>query len=170
MNNLRYISCFVLIFLLQLALTKYCQIGSYIYICLLPALILSLPTSYAGWYDMLIAFICAIIVDGFADGQWGMNAAALIPAAALRKSFISIFIGSELVERGYSFSFYTNGIGKVGAAMLATMLVYMSIYVFLDCAGVRSWGFMAMRLLLSSLVSMIFSMIAINILCPRPKR
>ncbi len=156
--------------LLQLVLTKYCQIGSYVFICILPAMILCLPTSQPTWMQLLIAFACGMFVDALADGCWGLNAAALVPVAFMQKFLIRVFISDEIVERGYSFSFWTNGIIKVGVAMLVSILIYMSIYAVIDCAGERSGWFMFYRILFSSLVSGIFSLAVINILCPRPAR
>lgn len=170
MTDARYTVTFILMLLLQLVLSKYCQIGPYVCICILPAMILSLPTSQPGWLQMTIAFACGLLVDILADGQWGMNAAALIPGAAMQKFFIRLFISDEIVERNYSFSFRKNGFGKISGALLAEILLFMAIYVILDCAGRRSGIFIASRIMLSTLVSFVFCAPAINILCPRPAR
>lgn len=170
MSRGRYILCFILLLIIQLALTKYCQIGSYICISLLPVMVLCLPTANRTWVNMLIALGCGLIVDALADGQWGMNAAALVPAAALQKLFIRLFIGDEIVERHYSFSFWSNGVVKIGAAMLAELIIFTGIYVILDCAGCRSGAFIFFRTLASVMTSFVFGLIVVNTLCPRPSR
>lgn len=170
MSRGRYILCFALLLVLQLALTKYCQIGSYICISLLPVMVLCLPTGNHSWMNMLIAMGCGLLVDALADGQWGMNAAALIPVAVMQKPLIRIFIGDEIVERHYSFSFWSNGVVKIGGAMLAELILFMGIYVLLDCAGCRSGAFMFFRTLSSVAVSFVFGLLVVNILCPRPSR
>lgn len=170
MTRGKYILCFILMLAIQMALTKYCQIGSYVCISMLPVMILCLPTGNRTWMNMLIAMGCGLIVDALADGQWGMNAAALIPAALMQKPFIRLFIGEEIVERHYSFSFWSNGVVKIGAAMLAELLIFTTIYVILDCAGCRSGAFIFFRILCSVAVSFIFGLMVVNTLCPRPLR
>lgn len=170
MNSFKYVSCFIITLALQLVLTKYCQIGSYIMISLLPALVLSLPTYHSTSLNMIIAFACGLCVDFLSDGIWGMNAAALTVTAAAQKSAIKVFIGEDIVERGYSISFWANGFVKINGATMLVVLIYMISYTLLDCAGVRDLVFILKRVLYSSLFSLIFCLFTVNILCPRPQR
>lgn len=170
MNNSRFTLCFIAMLFMQLVLTKYCHIGSYISISLLPAMILCQPTHRPTWMTMLIAFCCGLFVDVLADGMPGLNAAALIPVAVFQKLLIRIFIGEEAVERHYGFSFWGNGVVKISAMAIIEIALFMTIYITLDCAGKRDAGFIALSVLESTLASYLFSLVVINTLCPRPER
>lgn len=170
MKDNRFILTFILMLVLQLVLTKYCQIGPYIYISILPAMILCMPTGKDSWWVMTVAFLAGILVDGLADGPLGLNAAALVPVAAFQKKVIKTFIDEDLVTRHYSFSFRQYGFGKIATALSIEQAIYFIIYVFADSAGTRSIGFNLLKILLSFIVSMIFGLISVNVLAPRPRR
>lgn len=155
---------------LQLVLTKYCQIGSLVFISLLPAMILCLPTDQSTITNMFIALGCGLCVDFLSDGVWGLNTSALIPVAFMQKAIIRLMIGNELVDRGYAFSYAANGFMKIFMSLLISTLFYMSIYVTLDCVGADDWHFIVRRTLCSTAVSMVFGLVAVNILCPKQQR
>ena len=170
MKDTRFAVTYILMLILQLVLTKYCQIGPYIYISMLPAMVLCMPTARPTWRTMAAAFITGILVDGLADGPLGLNAAALIPVAALQKPVIRLVIDEDLVTRHYSFSFHQYGISKLATALCIEQAVYFAIYVIADGVGVRSFGFNLLKFTASFVVSLIFGLICMNILSPRPKR
>lgn len=170
MKNGNYIIKFVILLLVQMVLTKYCRIGYHIFISILPAMILCAPTSNKTFLTGLLAFVSGLAVDFLSDGVPGLNAAALVPVAFLQKPFIRIFIDDEIVERHYSFSFWEYGIIKVGLALLAEMAVYFAIYVIADSAGTRTVWFNLLTFFCSMAVSLVFCMVAVNVLAPRQKR
>lgn len=170
MRDGRFIVSFILLMIIQLPLAKNCQIGPYIYISLLPALTLCLPTGMRTSGVMAVAFACGLVVDMLADGVIGLNAAAVVPVAALQKTLIRKLIDEEIVNRGYSFSFYNNGYGKIGLALLVCCVVYFAVYVFLDSAGTRPLGFNLGKACASIAVSFVFGMVACGVLHPRQKR
>jgi len=170
MNNNRFITVYVLMLVLQLILTKCCQIGPYLYINLLPAMIFCMPTTRSTSFVMLIAFLSGFLVDALADGPLGLNALALIPCAFVQKPLIGFIIDEDVVERGYSFSFHQFGYIKVGFALLIEVFIFFILYVLFDGAGERSVGFNVAKIFLSSLVSFVFCMVATGVLSPRQKR
>ena len=169
MKQSTFIASFILLMVIQLILAKYCQIAPYIYISLLPALVLCLPTARPQWFVMTVAFACGIATDLLADGVPGLNAAAILPAALLQKRMISIFIDDEMVERGYSFSFRENGYLKILSALTVLYAIYFVIYVIVDNAGQKPAGFMLARIAVSLCISLIFGAVVCGILCPRRK-
>lgn len=170
MNNSRFILVYFLMLVLQLILTKCCQIGPFLYISLLPAMIFCMPTTRRTSFVMLIAFLSGLLVDALADGPLGLNALALIPCAFIQKPLVGFFIDKDVVERGYSFSFHQFGYIKVGLALIIEVFLFFTLYVLFDGAGERSAGFNAAKIFVSSLISFIFCMVATGVLSPRQKR
>lgn len=167
--NRHFSIVFAVMLLLQLVLVKYCQIGHMIYISILPAMILCQPTSRPTPLVILLAFLTGMCVDLLADGVVGLNTAALLPLALIQKPVIRLMIDEDVVERHYSFSFFRHGYIRVGGALLVMTLLYMILYMVLDNAGDRTAGFVILRIFLSSLVSMIFAMVATAMLSPKQK-
>lgn len=170
MTRSSFIVRFIVLFILQLILTKYCQIGPFIFISILPAMILCMPTSRSTWWVLVVAFLAGLAVDGLADGPLGLNAAALLPVAALQKLLIRIFIDEDIVERHYSFSFRSNGYFKIIGTLAVSVLVFIIIYVILDSAGTRNFGFNFLKVLLSASSGIIFGIPAIEFLSPYQKK
>lgn len=166
MPNRKFIATFILMLMVQLVLTKYCQFGPFLYICLLPAMVLCLPTSEPSWRIMIVAFVAGLLVDGLADGPLGLNAMAAVMVAAIQKLVLRLCIGEEIVERGYSFSFHQNGFFKILLALLASAAVFFAVYVIADSAGIRTGGFNFMKWACSTVVGVIFGLFAVNILSP----
>jgi len=169
MRNGRFIVMTLLIIIIQIVLAKYCQIGPFLYFCVLPAVILCMPTTRPTWYVMILAFIIGFMVDGLADGPLGLNAMALIPVAALQKPLIKWIIDEECVERGYSFSFHRHGYLAITGALAIEVLVFFILYVIFDSAGERSFSFNISKILLSSLSGIILGLIVCGVLNPRQR-
>lgn len=170
MRNSRYTICFVLLLVAQLILARFCQIGPYIYISLLPAMIMCMPMSVPTWLNCIIAFLCGMAVDGLADGVWGLNAMALVPLAFLNKSFINMFISREVVEREYGISFYQHGVFAIGFTLFIHTLLYFVIYICFDSGAERGLVFCLVKMATSVVTSLVFGLVCVNLLCPRPER
>lgn len=166
MQNSRFIFTFILMLVIQLVLTKYCQFEPFLYICLLPAMALCFPTSSPTWRTMIAAFVTGLLVDGLADGPLGLNALALVGVTALQKLILRICIRDDMVERGYGFSYHENGFFKIFTALLVTTALFFAIYVIADSLGVRSNGFNFMKWACSTAVSLIFGLFAVDVLSP----
>ena len=83
----------------QIVLCNYCPLGPYITLSILPAMTLCLPLKNSNTICMLIAFASGLAVDWLSEGLIGINAASLIPVAALRSTFIRIFLGEDIINR-----------------------------------------------------------------------
>lgn len=121
----------------QILLCNYFPFGMYVVLSLLPAMILCIPLTIGTAGCMLIAFASGLAVDWLSEGLLGINAAALVPVALLRKPFIRLFLGEDLITRKDSFSFRKNGAGKISMTMILALAVFLGIYIFLDGAGTR---------------------------------
>lgn len=167
MRTSRFVVTYVLMLVIQLVLTRHGQVAPYLYVCLLPAMVFCIPTAIPSWVAMLAAFASGMLVDGLADGPLGLNTAALVAVAFTRRGVIGLLIDSELIERNYNFSFYRNGWQKISLALIVEIVLFFTIYVTADSAGTRSAGFNAMRILISTAVSYIFSLGVVATLSPR---
>ena len=170
MSNGRFILLTTLLVAVQLVLTGLCNISATVTLSLLSAIVFCMPTSWSAPVSALAAFAIGIAVDLLAEGPIGLNAAALVPVAAVRKSIIGAFIDKEIVERNYMFSYYRYGYFKIGGSLLLTSIIFFSIFILLDNAGTRDALFCIGRILISSLCSLPFCMATAGILAPRVRR
>lgn len=148
---------FWLIYLLILAadilLGNFLNAGPWICITLLPVLVLCLPVGYGGPAAMGIAFATAFAADFFTHGILGLNVMALLPAAFSHRWIISLVFGSEVYARGEDLSLRRQGLPKMMLALLISTALFFAVYVWVDAAGTRSFGFNTLRWLASTLAS-----------------
>ena len=111
----------------QIILCNYAQLGPYILLSMLPAMVLCIPTSVNTITCMLIAFASGLSVDWLSEGLLGLNTAAILPVALARKSIIKVFMGEDLISRGDSFSYRKNGFAKISAAHSVCLITFLSI-------------------------------------------
>lgn len=164
MQNKVFITRFAVLLAIQLVLAKYCQIGQFVYISILPAMILCMPTSRPSWWVTVAAFLSGLLVDGLADGVPGLNAAAILPVAVSQKAIIRMLIDQEAVKREYDLSFRENGYLRVSLGISACTLLFMIIYVTADCIHSESFILILLKILCSSIVSFIFGMAVFSVL------
>lgn len=161
---------YFLLLICQIVLCNYCNLGPYIMLTMLPAMILCIPLSISTPFCMLIAFASGLAVDWLAEGVIGLNASAAVPVALLRKPVIRIFFGNEIIERGSSISLKKSGAAKVSAALFICLAVFLSLYIILDGAGTRPVWFNLTRAGLSLVANLILSLIVANILTPDDRK
>ena len=161
---------YFLLVICQIVLCNYAYLGPYIMLSILPAMVMCIPLSVGTAGCMLIAFITGLSVDWLSEGLIGINAAALLPVALARQTFIRIFLGEDIINRKDSFSIRKNGIGKVSIAMAAAYMLFLGIYIFLDGAGTRPFWFCAARFGVSLIVNMSLAFLTANILTPDDRK
>ncbi|MBQ3245269.1 MAG: hypothetical protein IJB06_00995 [Bacteroidales bacterium] len=155
---------FFLLVIGQVILCNFTNLGPYVTLTMLPAMILCVPLTVSTPLCMILAFATGLTVDWLAEGLIGINAAALVPVALLRKPLVRFFLGEDLITRGDSFSFRKNGIGKISMLTITSLVVFLGIYVILDGAGTRPTWFNFTRLGVSLLCNCLLSLIVTNIL------
>ena len=87
MNKPGNILFFILVFLLQLVISDYLNLGPWVCLTLVPFLILHIPLSRNPHWVMLAAFGIGLGLDILSAGVPGMNAFAAVLTAAPRKFF-----------------------------------------------------------------------------------
>lgn len=154
----------------QILLCNYFPFGMYVVLSLLPAMILCIPLTVGTAGCMLIAFASGLAVDWLSEGLLGINAAALVPVALLRKPFIRLFLGEDLITRKDSFSFRKNGAGKISMTMILALAVFLGIYIFLDGAGTRPVLIDLARLAASLICCWPLALLVTDILTPDDRK
>lgn len=161
---------YTLLLIGQIALCNYSQLGPYIMLSMLPAMILCIPTNISTIAGMLIAFISGLSVDWLSEGIIGLNTAALVPVALARKGIIKIFLGEDLITRGDSFSYKKNGFVKISAAHSVCLIIFLGLYIILDGAGTRPTWFCLTRGGISFVCNFLLAIIVTNILVPDDRK
>ena len=161
---------YILLVVCQVVMNTYTQLGPYIMLSMLPAMVLCIPTGVKTSVCMLIAFASGLAVDWLAEGYIGLNIAALLPVALLRRNVIRIFLGEDIINRNDTFSIRKNGIGKVSLALFVSVSIFLALHIFLDGAGTRPLWFSATRFGASLACNWILGLLVINILTPDDRK
>jgi hypothetical protein len=161
---------YVLLIICQVLMSTYTQLGPYIMLSMLPAMVLCIPTGVKTTICMLIAFASGLAVDWLSEGFIGLNIAALLPVALLRKGIIRIFLGEDIINRNDTFSIRRNGIGKVSFALISSVSIFLALHIFLDGAGTRPLWFCMARFGASLACNWLVGLLVINILTPDDRK
>ena len=161
---------YILLVICQVVMSTYTQLGPYVMLSMLPAMVLCIPTGIKTSVCMLIAFASGLAVDWLSEGFIGLNVAALLPVALLRRGIIRIFLGEDIINRNDTFSIRKNGIGKVSLALLISVSIFLALHIFLDGAGTRPLWFSMTRFGVSLACNWILGLLVINILTPDDRK
>lgn len=148
----------------QIILCNFTNLGPYITLSLLPAMILCVPLTVSTPMCMLLAFATGLSVDWLSEGLIGINAASLIPVALMRKPLIRFFLGEDIITRSDSFSIRKNGAGKISTILILSAIIFLGLYIFLDGAGTRTIQFNLTRFAISLVCNYFLALIVTNIL------
>lgn len=144
---------FILLFVVQLLVWNYFNFLQYVFIVFLPVMLLCLPIERGSISLMLLAFVLGVAADFLVNGQLGLTALALVPVAALRRTVIQLVFGNEILARGEELSFHRQRHTKFVTATLMLTSVFLLVYLWVDGAGMYSLGFLALKYVISLLVS-----------------
>ena len=161
-GNLFYL---VLVFLLQLVLSDYVHLGPWMYLCLVPFLIGSLPLQRSPHATLLAAFAIGLLLDILSDGVPGLNAFAAVMAAAPRKFFYRTLVNADRQDRTAVLLIRDVDTLKYLKYLAALTATYMAAYLLLDCISFRPLGFIVVKFLVSTAASL-----AIGLLLALPVR
>lgn len=153
---------YVLLLICQIILCNFSNLGPFIMLTLLPAMILCIPTGTGATTCLIVAFASGIAVDWLSEGLLGLNTASLLPVAISRKWFIRLFLGEDIIARKDSFSIRKNGLGKVSLAIIAVTMLFLVIYVTLDGAGTRPFWFCMTRVLISLIFNWLLGLLVVK--------
>ena len=154
----------------QIIMCNYCQLGPYVMLSMLPAMVLCIPPGINTIVCMLIAFASGLATDWLSEGLLGLNAAAILPVALMRNGIIKIFMGEDLIIRGDRFSYRKNGFAKISAAHSLCLITFLAIYIFLDGAGTRPLWFCLTKGGVSFVCNFLLAIMVTNILAPDDRK
>lgn len=136
---------YIMLVIAQILICNFINTGPYVFLTILPALILCIPLSVPTVPLMLAAAVSGLAVDWLAEGVIGLNMAAAIPVAFIKRGIVRLMFGEEILERGEHFSVRKNGFMKVSAAILICTALFLAVYIFTDSAGTRPFLFNLIR-------------------------
>ena len=145
---------FVLVFLLQVVLSDYLHLGPWLYLCLIPFIILHIPLSRSPHYVMLIAFALGLGLDVLSLGVPGLNAFAAVMAAAPRKTFYRWLVNRDRQDQTEIPTLRGVGIAKYSKYLGAVTAVYLAAYILLDCVSFRPASFILIKFAVSTAASL----------------
>ena len=161
---------YVLLLVVQLLLNRFLRVSPYVAVYILPMMVLCISIRVQTWAVMLIAFATGVAADLLSEGVVGLNAVALVPVALLRNIIVQAVFGTEVFARQEDFSSRRNGWGKVSLAATLALLLYLIMYIWVDAAGMRPFGYNLLRLVCSLAVSLPANLIALELLAPDSRR
>lgn len=122
---------FVLVFILQLVMAHYVNLGPWVHISLLPLLVLVLPEQWRTQRTMLVAFALGLLLDLLSGGPLGLNSAAAVLAATPRKMMLERKHPNPLL------------------CLVVMTALYLLGYFLLDGVSFHPFWFMPVKLLAS---------------------
>ena len=161
---------YIFLLMAQLLLSNFFHVTPYIFLTLLPLMVLCIPIRMGTIGAMLIAGLSGLVIDFLSEGVLGLNALALIPVAYARNGIIGLIFGPELFARKEDFSIGRCGFGKVAVALFLSLLIFLVIYIWADGAGTRPLWFNGLRLGASLVASFLLSLLTLGVLAPDPRK
>ncbi|MGN0191216.1 MAG: hypothetical protein ACI39U_06130 [Candidatus Cryptobacteroides sp.] len=160
----------VMVVLAQLVVCNYLFFGPMVTLTLLPVAVLFIPLRQKTPLVMVEAFLIGLFVDWLSDGVPGLNAAALVPVAFVRDFLVRLFVGEDTVVRRDPVTVGKSGWFRMIAMISVATLLFLLVYVPLDSAGTRSFGFNAARTGLSFAASLVVGIVLANVFSNLNKR
>lgn len=152
----------VVLLIMQLVVTDYLNLGPLVCVSILPLIIFALPTSTSPALMMSIAFVCGCMVDGIAEGIWGINAFSLVLVAALRNFIVNILIDRELILRRLPIDMKKYGWPNILLCVTILTAVFFLAYCICDMASQRPLWFIIVKVICSTLISVALSVPALG--------
>lgn len=166
MKHGKFFISYTLLLVIQVLICNFLHLTQFIYLTILPMMVLLIPLDLSTVAAMLIAFASGFAVDWLADGILGLNVLALVPVALLRKPIISLVFGEEVFARGEDISIKSQGILPMSVAFIMAGAVFLIIYVWADGAGTRPFWFSLARFGASLVAGFILSLLTADLLSP----
>lgn len=144
----------ILIVIIQTIIANFIYAGAYITISLLPFILLMLPMQWSTARVLAISVLVSLPADVFAEGVIGLNMASLLPAALVREWMIRIFAAGGQRDREGTVSSDWLGRGRMIIFISVILIVFLALYVIIECSGTRSAVFILSKTAVSYAVNM----------------
>jgi rod shape-determining protein MreD len=151
----RYGLIFVLLILLQVLLFNNIQFSGYINPYIYVMFILLLPVEIPAWLMLLLSFATGAIIDYF-SGSPGVHSSATVLAGFVRPYVLRVISPRDGYESGTSPSMLNYGFRWFLTYTLVIILVHHTALFYLEVFRFTDFFRTMLRVLLSSLFSIIF--------------
>ena len=159
MSQSRSILFFIVVFLLQLAISNYLHLGPWITVSLIPFLILQIPLQRPVHLVMLSAFGLGLLLDWLSAGVLGLNAFAAVMTAAPRWILYRLLVNDERQDALWIPLLRSTGLVKYLRYLSVLTAIYLASFILLDCVSVRPVGFILVKFVVSTLVSTLLGLL-----------
>lgn len=144
-TDTKFVATWLFLVLVQIVICDCMFLGPLVTVTLLPVLVIFLPLYARTETTMIIAFAAGFAVDWLSDGVLGLNMASLVPVVLLQKPLVRLFIGEDTVVRTEALSSKKSGTTRLFALSTISTAIFLLLYVALDGAGERTFGFCTLR-------------------------
>lgn len=131
-NSVKYLILIICILLVQLLASEFVNIHPFVYISVLPLIVIMLPYGLNTSLAMLIACGTGAFADFSYDGIMGLNMAALTAVAYFRKTLIEMIVSKSTRETLIVVNDKSIGKWNFFIYTLLSYIIFISIYVALD--------------------------------------
>jgi len=167
-NFLRLLLFFFILILVQDIVMDKLPFGTYAYPALYTAFILFLPFNYAATPTLIWAFAMGLCIDIFSMDVIGLHTAALLFMAYIRPKILKRCASKDDMESGAMPSIHLLGLGMFFVYIGTLLLMYNTALFMLDTFSFHNYQHMVIRILLSTLVTLIF--VTLLYFAIKPKR
>lgn len=150
---------FVLLFAIQVLISNYLNLGPYVYICLIPFIILNIPMSTPTWLVMLASFATGLLLDMVSGGVLGLNAAAAVMTAFLRNPIYKATARRDRQDKTEVPSAANIGLSKYVLYMGSCTALYMFTYIFIDCIGTGHLLLIVLKFIASTVLNVVIALL-----------
>lgn len=165
-TNQNFTVTYILLAVAQMVICNYFKVSPYVYITILPAMILALPLKIGTIGSMAVAFVTGLGVDFLAEGIIGLNALALVPVALVRLPLLQMVMGDEDSGKENPFGARSASFGRILLSVTIAYAIFTAVYVIADGAGVRPFWFNAARFGASLICDSLLALLVIHVLTP----
>ncbi|MBO8483425.1 MAG: hypothetical protein IAB75_04860 [Bacteroidetes bacterium] len=168
-TNQNFTVTYILLAVAQMVICNYFKVSPYVYVTILPAMILALPLKIGTIGSMAVAFVTGLGVDFLAEGIIGLNALALVPVALVRLPLLQMVMGDEDSGKENPFGARSASFGRILLAVTIAYAIFTAVYVIADGAGVRPFWFNAARFGASLICDSLLALLVIHVLTPNAR-
>ncbi len=155
MKQSNYFIIIAILCFAQALISNYLLFSQYVLISLLPVLVMSLPPRYNTVQALLLAFVIGFVADFIGTGALGLTCVALLPVALLRLPILRAVSEDDYLTYPLDTPFAHQSTSEMVLSCVFSCLLFFLVYVPFDDAGTRSLGFALLRILFSSIVSVL---------------
>ncbi len=153
-NILRFIGLIVF----QIIILNNVYLSSWIYPMVYPIIIIMLPVNLPRWSYLFIGFSCGMVVDMFTHTP-GLHASAALFLAWITRMVLSMFVPRDGLSFVGAPTIYSIGLQRFLWYCAFSVLAHHIWFFLLESLSFKNLGFLLLRILASSIVSLALSML-----------